>query len=107
MGNDFPRSKWGTILTRTEGIQKTYNTLLSILGFMSVKVAVDQDACTACGLCYNDECPDIFEEGSDGNSNVKKEFQNGGIEKGEIPDDKKACAQAAADACPVDAITVD
>lgn len=74
---------------------------------MSVKVAVDQDACTACGLCYNDECPDVFEEGSDGNSNVKKEFQKGGIEKGEIPDDKKACAQAAADGCPVNAITVD
>jgi ferredoxin len=73
---------------------------------MSVKVTIDEDACTACGLCYNDECPDVFEEGSDGNSNVKKEFQKGGIDKGEIPDDKKACAQSASDACPVNAIVV-
>ncbi len=76
------------------------------MGTMSVKVVIDEDACTACGLCYNDECPDVFEEGSDGNSNVKKQFQTGGIDKGEIPDDKKACAQAAAEACPVSAIVV-
>jgi ferredoxin len=73
---------------------------------MSVKVTVDQEACTACGLCYNDECPDVFMEGSDGNSNLKPEFQKGGIDKGEIPDDKKGCAQSAADACPVNAIAV-
>jgi ferredoxin len=73
---------------------------------MSVKVTIDEDACTACGLCYNDECPEIFEEGSDGNSNLKKEFQKGGIDKGEIPDDKKECAEKAAEACPVTAIVV-
>jgi ferredoxin len=74
---------------------------------MSVKVTINEDECTACGLCYNDECPAIFEEGSDGNSNIKKEFQKGGVDKGEIPDDKKACAQSGADACPVNAITVE
>jgi ferredoxin len=85
---------------------KLYKNPFSILGTMSVKVTVDQDACTACGLCYNDECPDVFMEGSDGNSNLKPEFQKGGIDKGEIPDDKKACAQSAVDACPVNAIVV-
>ena len=91
---------------RLEGTQQPYNIHLSILGAMSVKVTINEDECTACGLCYNDECPEIFEEGSDGNSNLKKEFQRGGIDKGEIPDDKKACAQAGAEACPVNAIVV-
>jgi ferredoxin len=91
---------------RSQGIQQHYNTQFSIQANMSVKVTIDEDACTACGLCYNDECPDVFEEGSDGNSNLKKEFQRGGIDKGEIPDDKKACAQSAVDACPVNAIVL-
>jgi ferredoxin len=95
------------ILIRCKEIQQPYNTMFSIQAPMSVKVTIDQDECTACGLCYNDECPGIFEEGGDGNSNLKKEFQNGGVDKGEIPDDKKACAQSAADSCPVDAITVE
>lgn len=73
---------------------------------MSVKVKVDQDACTACGLCYNDECPSVFMEQDNGNSGLKPEFQKGGPSEGEIPDDKKSCAQSAADACPVSAIAV-
>jgi ferredoxin len=73
---------------------------------MSVKVTINQDECTGCGLCYNDECPDVFEEGEDGNSSLKAPFIKGGKSDGEIPDDKKGCAQNAADACPVSAITV-
>jgi len=71
---------------------------------MTCKVTVDKDACTGCGLCYNDECPDVFEEGPDGTSQLKAPFMKGGPHEGEVPDDKKGCVQSAADACPVTAI---
>jgi ferredoxin len=71
------------------------------------KVKIDHDACTACGLCYDDECPDVFEEGEDGKSSVKAAFRKGAANEGEIPADKKGCAESAADACPVTAITVE
>jgi len=74
---------------------------------MPAKVRVDQDACTGCGLCYNDECPDVFEEGDGGNSQLKAPFRKASNSEGEVPDDKKACAKSAADACPVSAITVE
>jgi ferredoxin len=66
------------------------------------KVKIDENECTGCGLCYNDECPAVFEEGSHGISQLK-----GGAHEGEIPADKKECAMKAADACPVSAITVE
>jgi len=80
--------------------------ILSIMGLMSVKVTINNDECTGCGLCYNDECPDVFEEDDDGNSRLKAQFRKGGPQDGEIPEDKKGCAQSASDACPVSAITV-
>ncbi len=40
------------------------------------------------------------------NLGIKAPFQKGGVYQGEIPADKKDCAQKAADACPVTAITV-
>ena len=80
--------------------------MLLLMSFMP-KVKVDEKECTSCGLCYNDECPDVFMEGADGISELKAPFQKGGVHTGEIPADKKACAQKAADACPVTAITVE
>jgi ferredoxin len=78
-----------------------------ITGLMP-KVKIDQEACTACGLCYNDECPDVFEEGDEGKSTLKPAFRAGGAtNEGEIPADKKGCADSAADACPVTAIVVE
>ena len=71
------------------------------------KVKIDDNECTGCGLCYNDECPDVFVEGSDGISSLKAPYQKGSVHEGEIPADKKACAEKAADACPVSAITVE
>lgn len=71
------------------------------------KVIVDENECTGCGLCYNDECPDVFMEGSDGVSEVKPPYQKGGVHSGEIPADKMECAQKAADACPVTAIIIE
>lgn len=74
---------------------------------MTAKVEVDEDTCTACGLCYNDECPEVFEEGEDGISSIKEKYRKGDRSKGEVPDEEKACAEQAADACPVSAITVE
>ncbi len=74
---------------------------------MPAKVTINQDECTACGLCYNDECSDVFQEGDDGKSCLKDQFRKKGPAEGEIPDDKKGCAQNAADACPVSAIVVE
>jgi len=74
---------------------------------MTAKVEVDEEECTACGLCYNDECPEVFEEGEGGISSIKEKYRKGEPRKGEVPDDKKECAQKAADACPVSAIKVE
>lgn len=59
------------------------------------KPKVDQDTCIGCGACVA-ICPDVFELGDDGKSYVK----NPGA------CDKCDC-QAAADSCPVSAITLE
>ncbi|OPY34667.1 MAG: Ferredoxin [Methanomassiliicoccales archaeon PtaU1.Bin124] len=71
------------------------------------KVTVDENECTGCGICYNDECPEVFVEGSDGTSNLQEKYRKGNAHSGEIPDDKKDCAKKAEDACPVSAIKVE
>ncbi len=58
-------------------------------------VTVDKDTCIGCGLCTN-VCSDVFELGNDGKSNVK-------VTDG---DKKFACTKDAADACPVQAISI-
>jgi ferredoxin len=77
------------------------------------KVTIDQDECIACGRCYNDNCPDVFEEGEDGKSQLKASYRkdiSGTIAPnpriGEIPTDLLGCVQKAANICPVSAITV-
>ena len=74
---------------------------------MPVNVSIDQSECTGCGICYNDECPDVFMEGDDGNSNLKPMYQKADKAKGENPDNLKGCAKNAEDACPVSAIKVE
>jgi ferredoxin len=59
---------WWT--TPLEEFRQAYNMNPCITGLMP-KVKIDQEACTACGLCYNDECPDVFEEGDEGKSTLK------------------------------------
>ena len=71
------------------------------------KIKIDENECTSCGLCYNDECPQVFMEGDEGISSLQDKFRKGGPEVGEIPDDLKECAKNAADACPVSAIIVE
>ena len=64
---------------------------------MPVKVTIDQNECTGCGICYNDECPDFFMEGL---------YQKGDKSVGEAPDSLSNCVKNAEASCPASAITV-
>ncbi len=63
-----------------------------------MKVYVDKDECTGCGLCV-DECPDVFEMDED--EDVAK------VKVDEVPEDLEDSARDAADGCPVEAIKVE
>jgi ferredoxin len=69
--------------------------MIKITYCMPKRPKVDQEKCIGCGACVA-ICPDVFELGDDGKSHVKN------------PDacDKCDC-QAAADSCPVGAITLE
>ena len=62
-----------------------------------MRAIVDQDTCTACGLCI-DMCPDVFQEAPDGNAIA--------IE-GDVPPEFEEVTRDAADQCPVEAISID
>ena len=61
-----------------------------------MRVIVDADNCTACELCVS-SCPDVFE--MQGDVAVAKVDP--------VPDDQAECAKAAAEDCPVEAISVE
>jgi len=61
-----------------------------------MKVVVDEDLCTGCGLC-EETCPDVFELGEDEIAHSKVDI---------VPEDQEELAREAADGCPVDAISV-
>lgn len=76
-------------------------------------VTINHATCISCGLCYNDNCPDVFEEGADGSSQLKAAFRKdigeasvSTLHQGEIPSNLLACAQKAEEDCPVSAIAV-
>jgi ferredoxin len=62
-----------------------------------MKVTVDADACTGCGLCA-ETCPEVFDMGDDDIAKVKGD---------EVPTDAEDSAKQAADDCPAEAIKVD
>ncbi len=61
-----------------------------------MKVSVDKDECTGCGLCA-DDCPDVFEMG-DEIAEVKVD---------EVSPELADAAREAAENCPVEAISVE
>jgi len=61
-----------------------------------MKPVVDTDLCIGCGNC-EDECPEVFELGDDGYAHVIVETPGHEL---------YGCIQAAADSCPVDAISI-
>ncbi len=61
-----------------------------------MKVYVDQEECTGCGLCA-DACPKIFKLGEE-TATVTVEV---------IPSEEEACIRQAAEDCPVEAIHVE
>lgn len=61
-----------------------------------MKVTVDNDTCTGCGLCA-DTCPEVFEI-DDSLAKVKV---------AEVPPDAANTCQEAADNCPVESIKIE
>jgi len=61
-----------------------------------MRVWVDEDACTGCGVCV-DKCPSIFEM-EDGVA-----FAAGGV----VPMSEEDRVEDAADECPVEAIVIE
>jgi len=65
---------------------------------MDVKVSVDEDLCTACGLCV-ELCPDVFE--IDDKTGLAK------AKRSPVPVEAEPCCRGAAEQCPVEAIIVE
>jgi len=64
----------------------------------SKKISVDAATCIGCGICVS-LAPEIFEMNEDGKSVVRSDV--------DLASENLEKAQESADACPVDAITVD
>jgi len=59
-----------------------------------MRVKVDPDLCTACGLC-EDACPEVFELGDE----VAEVIAD------PVPEDQENCVIEAEEGCPVEAIS--
>jgi ferredoxin len=61
-----------------------------------MKVKIDAELCTACGLC-EDSVPDVFQMGDD----VAE------VKSADVPANLESAVQEAADDCPVEAIILE
>jgi ferredoxin len=61
-----------------------------------MKVRIEADLCTACGLC-TDDVPDVFTMGDDVAEAIA----------GDVPADQESAVQEAVDSCPSEAIIVE
>ena len=61
-----------------------------------MKVTIDEDACTSCGLC-EDTCPDVFELG-DEIAEVKVDV---------VPEELEDACKQAVEECPTEAIIIE
>jgi len=73
---------------------------------MPLKVKIDWDTCIADGVCYA-ICPQVFEAGPDGKSQIVEEYRAGSPTEGNVPDDLADCVDQAKTACPTGSITVE
>jgi ferredoxin len=73
-------------------------------GSLKYHVEVDRDRCIACGNCYSTD-PAHFESGDQGKSKIVSGTTNG-KSTGSFDDNRISDAKAAAEECPVQAITV-
>jgi ferredoxin len=72
-----------------------------------MKITIDREACIMCGSCEN-ICDKVFHLPDNDKSTIVEKYRvSATLEKGEIPADLEACAQEAADNCPVSAITTE
>ena len=73
-----------------------------------MKVTIDREECTSCGLCW-DDCPDVFEENpDDGFSQIVEEYRLGdNLGAGVIAGEIEECASKAAEECPAEVIHVE
>ena len=73
-----------------------------------IRVVVDRQTCIGCGVAPA-TCPEVFVLGSDnGRNRVVDEYSvklDENVSIGEVPEDLLDCVKAAAEACPVSAIT--
>ena len=69
----------------------------SLKELAAMKVKVDVEKCSSCGLCA-ESCPDVFEMGDDDIAKVKVET---------VPADGEAAMKEAVENCPTEAIIVE
>ncbi|MFH0962439.1 MAG: ferredoxin [Planctomycetota bacterium] len=62
-----------------------------------MKVIVDADTCTGCGLC-SDTCPEVFELGDDDVAVVKVDT---------VPPEHEEAVRESVEGCPVEAISTE
>jgi ferredoxin len=71
-----------------------------------ILVTIDRDECIECAICWS-SCPDVFEAGDDGLSQITAEYRaDGDTARGFVPAAMEDCVTEAAEGCPVAIIHV-
>ena len=73
-----------------------------------MRVVIDRMTCVSCGSCW-EACPGLFEQDpGDSFSRIIEKYRiDGNIAEGILAEDLVACAQEAADLCPVQIISIE
>jgi ferredoxin len=72
-----------------------------------MKVSIAREECIQCGSCEI-LCGQVFKLPENDKSTIVEKYRTGGNPgEGEVPQELEKCVQAAADACPVTAISTE